>query len=114
MGDKYVILECDEHQHRDRACECEQTRMINISQSLGGLPVYFIRWNPDNYSPANERKVPEALAKRHKLCGDLIRDISKGRVELPSNVLVSAIYLYYDDWDTLANECWQTLMLLEN
>lgn len=26
----YIVIEVDEHQHRDRACECEITRMINI------------------------------------------------------------------------------------
>jgi len=46
FGDKIVILECDEYQHRDRQCLCEQTRMVNIGQSFGGIPVYFIRWNP--------------------------------------------------------------------
>jgi hypothetical protein len=108
LGDKIIVLECDEHQHRDRACLCEQTRMVNIGQSFGGLPTYFIRWNPDDYSPANPRKHPEPLAKRHKLCGDLIRDIQKGKIPLPE-ALVSAIYLYYDDWDSLTEHSWQIL-----
>lgn len=43
MGDKIVILECDENQHQERSCACEQTRMVNIGQSYGGVPVYFIR-----------------------------------------------------------------------
>jgi hypothetical protein len=97
FGDKIVILECDEHQHRDRACVCEQTRMINIGQSFGGLPIYFIRWNPDDYSPENEGKDPELLPKRYKLVGDLIQDIQTEKAILPS-ALVSAIYMYYDEW----------------
>jgi hypothetical protein len=113
MDNKIVILECDERQHNDRACVCEQTRMANIGQSFGGMPVYFIRWNPDDYSPENDKKEPELLAKRHKLCGDLIRDIYKNKVELPKDALVSAIYLYYDGWDNLSMEPWRTVVALE-
>ena len=112
FGDKIVILECDEHQHQERACLCEQNRMVNIGQTFGGVPVYFIRWNPDNYSPKSDRKNPELLAKRHKLCGDLIADIKQGKALLPV-ALVSAIYLYYDDWSSLAEESWSILTKYE-
>ena len=108
LGDKIIVLECDEHQHRERACICEQTRMVNIGQSFGGIPVYFIRWNPDDYSPANSRKKPEDVKKRHKLVGDLIDDIKADRVILPV-ALVSALYMYYDDWSSLAEEEWKVL-----
>ena len=114
FGDKIVVLECDEHQHQERACLCEQTRMVNLGQTFGGLPVYFIRWNPDNYSPESIRKNPEVLAKRHKLCGDLIADIKKGKGkgDLPV-ALVAAIYLYYDGWSSLADAKWEILTALE-
>lgn len=106
--DKIVILECDEHQHRERPCLCEQTRMINIGNSFGGIPVYFIRWNPDEYNPENTNKHPEILSKRYKLCGDVINDIKNNRISLPFG-LVSAIYLYYDGWASFADEQWKTL-----
>ena len=109
FGDKIVILECDENQHQDRQCLCEQTRMVNIGQIFGGIPVYFIRWNPDDYSPESDRKNPEELAKRHKLVGDLIRDIKKGKHVLPT-ALVSAIYMYYDGWSSLAESEWTVLI----
>ena len=108
FGDKVVILECDEHQHQERACLCEQTRMINIGQSFGGTPVYFIRWNPDDYSSDNSRKLPEPLSKRHKLCCDLINDIKFGKIKLPS-ALLSVIYLYYDGWNSMSEEKWQVI-----
>jgi hypothetical protein len=53
FNDKIIIVECDEHQHTNYTQECEKIRMINICQSFGGLPVYFIRWNPDNYKLMN-------------------------------------------------------------
>ena len=112
LPDKILILECDENQHRDRQCTCEQTRMVNIGQSFGGTPVYFIRWNPDDYSPMNDKKDPEILAKRHKLVGDYIRDIIKEKVDLPK-ALVSVIYMYYDEWDGITNEKWTTLSTFE-
>lgn len=106
--DKIVILECDENQHKDRNCECEQVRMINISQSFGGLPVYFIRWNPDDYIPKKKDKQMENITKRHKLCGDLITDIKEGRITLPTS-FVSVIYLYFDGWSSLTDENWEIL-----
>ena len=78
--------------------------MINIGQSFGGLPVYFIRWNPDDYS---SEKKPEILSKRYKLVGDLIDSIKKRKTVLP-NALVSALYMYYDEWKSLA-EGWKVL-----
>lgn len=44
----FVILEVDQNQHRDRVCECEFNRMINISQALG-MPTIFLRYNPDEF-----------------------------------------------------------------
>jgi hypothetical protein len=110
--DKIVVLECDEHQHRERACVCEQTRMINIGQSFGGTPVYFIRWNPDDYSPDSDKKNPEVLSKRHKLVGDLIDSIQKEKTVLP-NALVSCLYMYFDGWNSLAEEQWHILTKFE-
>ena len=92
--DKVIILECDENQHKDRPCECEQQRMVNISNSFGGTPVYFIRWNPDKYK--SKEQFP--ISVRHKVCADLIIDIKEKRIELPQN-LTSVIYLYYDNFE---------------
>jgi hypothetical protein len=105
-----VVLECDENQHKERACECEQTRMINIGQTFGGVPVHYIRWNPDQYKP--RAGIPELVSKRHKLCGDLIADIQEGKIELP-RALVSAIYLYYDNWSSIAEEKWEILSAVQ-
>jgi len=105
FGDKIVILECDEFQHKERACECEQTRMINIGQSFGGLPVYFIRWNPDNYKTKGSC---ESISKRHKLVSALLKDIQNG-LALPL-ALTAALYMYYDGWSGLASESWSVLV----
>ena len=110
--DYIIILECDENQHRERNCVCEQTRMINISQSFGGIPVYFIRFNPDDYLPDNDRTKPEDIKKRYKLVGDLINSMINHKIELPK-VMVSSIYLYFDGWVSFKDEKWKTLLEYE-
>ncbi len=74
--------------------------------------MYFIRWNPDDYVPLSDRKNPEPITKRHKLVADFIRDIKGAKVGLPS-ALVSAIYLYYDNWSSLAEAQWEILSKYE-
>lgn len=113
FDNKIVILECDENQHKDRACLCEQTRMVNIGQSFGGIPVYFIRFNPDHYIPNDKSLTPDIITKRYKLCGDLINDIKNDKIKLPVNALVSSIYLYFDGWSNLGNESWNVLTSME-
>ena len=64
MGDRVVILEVDEDQHRDRPCECEQTRMMNISQAIGCERTVWIRYNPDAFKGDESRRWT-SKAKRH-------------------------------------------------
>lgn len=106
--DKIIILECDEDQHDTRPCACEQSRMVNIGQMFGGVPVYFIRWNPDKYITKNSSIHCDILSVRHKLVGDFIYNIMNKNVKLPV-ALVSAIYLYYDNWNGLVDETWNIL-----
>jgi hypothetical protein len=108
FGDKIVVLECDEHQHKDRQCSCEQTRMVNISQAYGGLPVYFIRWNPDPYAPSVDTKKQEAIEKRHKIVCSYIRDIERSKIALP-RALLSVLYMFHDGWHSLNDAEWEVI-----
>lgn len=108
FDDKIIVLECDEHQHKDRQCSCEQTRMVNISQGYGGVPVYFIRWNPDPYAPSVDTKKQESIEKRHKIVCDYIRDIRRGKITLPSGLL-SALYMFHDGWHSLNDSEWEVI-----
>lgn len=67
----FVVLEVDGHQQPSYACECEQLRMINLSQSLG-LPKVFLRYNPDRYCPVD--------ASRPKRAPKQERALAAGRV----------------------------------
>lgn len=54
-GTHFIVLECDEHQHRNSQCACEQTRMINVTQSLG-MSTFWIRFNPDQWKDEHGKK----------------------------------------------------------
>ena len=43
-----IVVEFDDHQHKDRQEQCECTIMFNISQ-IYQLPTLFIRFNPDDF-----------------------------------------------------------------
>ena len=42
-----VMIECDEEQHKNTSCE--EKRIMEIFQDLGGRPLVVIRFNPDKY-----------------------------------------------------------------
>ena len=87
--DRIVILEVDENQHSDRPCECEQTRMINISQAMGCQTTIWIRYNPDSFRGGNVTK-----AKRHALLREwLIWAFTTPTSPLPT---VCVLYLFFD------------------
>jgi hypothetical protein len=46
-GSYFLVVECDEDAHKQYDKDCEIIRMNNISIGLG-LPVKWIRYNPDN------------------------------------------------------------------
>jgi hypothetical protein len=85
----------DEHQHQQRTYGCEKARMINISQSFGGTPVIFIRWNPDTFK-IRGRTQKVSKNKRLEILRSWINHFKKSGY-VPGAFL-SVIYLYYDDW----------------
>lgn len=93
MTTHMVILEIDEFQHKKYLRECENTRMFNITQSLGGFPVIWIRYNPNTYMMKNV-KMNTTDEVRHKT---LIQYLTKFTKE-PPNTLSEVIYLYYNDY----------------
>ena len=114
MGDKIIVIECDENQHKDRPCSCEQTRMVNIGQSFGGIPVYFIRWNPDTYKTRTGLK-QVTLTSRYAGLKNLLDSIKDNRYNLPK-ALVSVFYLYFDGWKDngdFADTNWNILLAYE-
>ncbi len=113
LGDKIIIVECDEHQHKYYSKECEIVRMLNIGQAFGGTPVYFIRWNPDDYIPFNTNDNIIILKERLQIIGKLIENIVNKTYTLPLG-LVSVLYLFYDNWASSSEATWRVLQEYEN
>lgn len=52
-----VIIVVDENQHIDYDCNCENKRIMEISQDLGHRNIVFIRFNPDDYINSKDIKI---------------------------------------------------------
>jgi hypothetical protein len=104
-GTHIIIIEVDEDQHRSYNCQCEQSRMIQIFQDFGGLPVCFIRYNPDSYTDANgiKHRANSKQASRHARLLSVIRAVQLHPPHMPDNIL-HVIYLYYDGDKETQNE----------
>jgi hypothetical protein len=99
FGSMILIVENDENQHKSRPCECEQIRMIQLFQDYGGIPVHFIRFNPDKYKC--NKGTNETLPKRlDKLC-KRIDKIKNDKTFYINNPNLTVSYMYYDNWDDL-------------
>ena len=49
LGYQILMIEVDETQHKDYDCNCQNKRMMELSQDVGHRSIVFIRFNPDNY-----------------------------------------------------------------
>ncbi len=96
----YVVIEVDEDQHSSYSKECEITRMKNLGQQTGGVPMWFIRYNPDKYKNIFGRKRIAGESK-HKRWLKLMEWLKYCMKESPINKgdYVRGVYLYYDEWN---------------
>ena len=92
MGTHVVILEVDEGQHKDRQCTCEQARMVNVTQGLGGLHVRWLRYNPDAFKLPSGRQSQVSDTRRH---AHLLEWLRLSMKTVPATML-EIVYLYYD------------------
>ena len=105
-GSHYVYIEVDEHQHQSYACECEQGRMVNLVE-VRGMPVRWIRYNPDVYEPiAGQRKVK--IEQREKKLIEYTKWAMNHSPQEDGHIS-NVLYLFYNDYDTKSQE-WQKLI----
>lgn len=90
-----LIVECDEDQHRNHPKECERARMLQIFQDVG-IPVQFIRYNPDSYKNAVGKSVPESN-NRVKVLIQQVREVMSWET---APYLVGVIYICYDGFNS--------------
>lgn len=93
-----IVLEVDENQHHSYARECEMARMGQISQDLGGLPVIFVRYNPDAYTDHLGARVRGGTQNpgREAHLLDFLRRLLRKKLLPPP---VSLYHLFYDRYD---------------
>jgi hypothetical protein len=101
-----VYVEVDEHQHQSYACECEQGRMVNLVH-VRGMPVRWIRYNPDIYEPMKGQKKVQKEQREKKLV-EYVKWAMAHSPEEDRNIS-SVLYLFYDMYDIKKQE-WQQLL----
>jgi hypothetical protein len=95
-GTHVTVLEVDEHQHESYAEACECVRMVNLHQSFGGLPVRFVRYNPDAYRVGGHKRAPSF----HRRMQTLARVLAQARAAPPPrDVPLSFCRLFFDGAD---------------
>jgi hypothetical protein len=95
FGIYIVFVEVDENRHKSYCELGEINRMKNIYMNEGGIPILFIRYNPDNFKDNNNKIKKLSQAKREEL---LIKWLNKYKNEgLKYNLTVN--YLFYDGWN---------------
>ena len=104
-GTHMVIVECDEHQHRNykycssyKSLEHSELCRMHEIQNAAGLPCIFIRWNPDDF------KVEEKVCKNYNMKDRLkllVKWIEYSIKSIPDNDLIPVKYkkLFYDNFD---------------
>lgn len=110
-GTHVVIIEVDEEQHKsykncgntkEEKFNTENRRMYDIAQAYIGLPVIFIRYNPDNYSDVRGKKGVIINTKRHDLLIKWVKKCINNDLASSSNQVISNLrvkYLFYDGFD---------------
>jgi hypothetical protein len=111
LGDQVLIIEVDENQHESYNCECENVRLMTLSQDLGHKPVIFIRFNPDAYYIGTQKYPSCWKFNGHGIC--VIGNKKEWKIRLnnlkeqieywidPINKtekIVEVIHLYYDNF----------------
>lgn len=88
-----VIIEVDELQHAQPGYKCDNKRMLDIFNSYGGLPLHFIRFNPDRWKLAGLAQNTQ-MKTRYR---NLLRVLDSALNKHPSDNPFVITRLYYDN-----------------
>jgi hypothetical protein len=105
-GTHFVYVEVDEHQHNSYACECEQTRMVNLV-NIRGMPVRWIRYNPDSYEPLKGQRSVKKEQREKKLV-EYVKWAMNHSPQEEEN-FSDVLYLFYNEYDT-KEQIWEPLI----
>ena len=91
-----LYIEVDENQHKSYCEIGEINRMKNIYMDDGGIPIVFLRYNPDNYQ-TNSKKQNTPQQKRE---AELIKWVKYyENIDNLNGYNLSVQYLFYTDGD---------------
>ena len=66
LGYQVIIIEIDENQHEIYSCNCENKRLMLLSQDVGHRPLIVIRFNPDEYINQEGDLIPSCWTIENK------------------------------------------------
>ena len=89
---KVVLLECDEYQHSHYDKHCELVRQAQVSLGFGGLPVHWIRYNPDTFKLNNFTRKTTDDEREHIL----LRQLQLAFDNTDPDCLITITYICYD------------------
>jgi hypothetical protein len=91
-----IYIEVDENQHKSYCELGEQNRMKNIYMNDGGIPILFLRYNPDSYKTDGKKQ----HISQEKRESELVKWVKYYRdVETLQGYDLSVQYLFYTDSD---------------
>jgi hypothetical protein len=81
-----VLLEYDEQMHADRVLRCELVRQAEVALGYGGLPVHWIRFNPDAFKVDGVTRVTKRDERENELLKQLQQALSHADYQHPITV----------------------------
>ena len=104
LGDQVIVVECDENQHTDYDCSCENKRLMEISQDVDHVPLVFIRFNPDDYTKDgvkttscwNDGKIKKSKEKEWKERLEVLKTQIQYWIDNRTPKTVEIVQLFYD------------------
>ncbi len=107
-GYRLVVIEVDEHQHRDRtcprtcacpaggarSCNCQQARMFDLGQAAG-MPQVWIRYNPDGFTTKLGQKGKVPPAQRRQALLRMVKSVAS-KDQWEDGAFTRVCYMYYD------------------
>jgi len=93
----FLLVECDEKQHKYYGDACEINRLILIAKAAG-LPILVVRYNPDSYLDSDGCPSTISDAAREKELVRIVKSLlDKPAVEVSEYIRVT--YLFYDGYE---------------
>ena len=86
-------MECDEKQHSEYTKRCELVRQAEVSLGFGGLPVHWIRYNPDAFKINHTTRV----TKREERESTLLRHLQLALTRPDYEHFITITYICYDN-----------------